>query len=48
MTRIFANEIALGIEALGDDDAPLVLLAGGAPPASSAPASRPGTMIMKT
>jgi pimeloyl-ACP methyl ester carboxylesterase len=29
MTRIVANEIALGIESFGDDDAPLVLLAGG-------------------
>ena len=29
MTRINANEIALGIESFGDDDAPLVLLAGG-------------------
>src|SRR5580700_6704299 len=29
MTTINANEIALGIESFGDDDAPLVLLAGG-------------------
>ena len=29
MTTVSANEIALGIESFGDDDAPLVLLAGG-------------------
>ena len=29
MTTVHANEIALGIESFGDDDAPLVLLAGG-------------------
>ena len=29
MTTVNANEIALGIESFGDDDAPLVLLAGG-------------------
>jgi len=29
MTTINANEIALGIDSFGDDDAPLVLLAGG-------------------
>ncbi|MEV2256476.1 alpha/beta hydrolase [Streptomyces sp. NPDC050147] len=29
MTTVKANEIALGIESFGDDDAPLVLLAGG-------------------
>ncbi len=29
MTRINANEVALGIESFGADDAPLVLLAGG-------------------
>ncbi|MGI8755772.1 MAG: alpha/beta fold hydrolase [Acidimicrobiales bacterium] len=29
MTTINANDIALGIESFGDDDAPLVLLAGG-------------------
>lgn len=29
MTTVRANEIALGIESFGDDDAPLVLLAGG-------------------
>ena len=29
MTTINANEVALGIESFGDDDAPLVLLAGG-------------------
>src|ERR687896_2130037 len=29
MTTLNANEIALGIESFGDDDAPLVLLAGG-------------------
>ena len=29
MTAIDANGVALGIESLGDDDAPLVLLAGG-------------------
>jgi len=27
MTTVNANEIALGIESFGDDDAPLVLLA---------------------
>jgi pimeloyl-ACP methyl ester carboxylesterase len=29
MTRISAGEIALGVESFGDDDAPLILLAGG-------------------
>ena len=29
MTTIDANEVALGIESFGDDDAPTVLLAGG-------------------
>ena len=29
MTTVNANEIALGIESFGHDDAPLVLLAGG-------------------
>ena len=29
MTTVEANEVALGIESFGDDDAPLVLLAGG-------------------
>jgi hypothetical protein len=29
MTTVNANEITLGIESFGDDDAPLVLLAGG-------------------
>ena len=29
MTTVNANEVALGIESFGDDDAPLVLLAGG-------------------
>lgn len=29
MTAVNANEVALGIESFGDDDAPLVLLAGG-------------------
>src|SRR5260370_8408713 len=29
MTTVKANEVALGIESFGDDDAPLVLLAGG-------------------
>ena len=29
MTTINVNEVALGIESFGDDDAPLVLLAGG-------------------
>ena len=29
MTIVNANEVALGIESFGDDDAPLVLLAGG-------------------
>src|SRR2546429_7000871 len=29
MTTVNANQIALGIESFGDDDAPLVLLAGG-------------------
>src|ERR1700722_3659327 len=29
MTTVNANEIALGIESFGDDDSPLVLLAGG-------------------
>ncbi|MDC0771465.1 alpha/beta fold hydrolase [Streptomyces sp. HD] len=29
MTTVHANEIALGIESFGDEDAPLVLLAGG-------------------
>lgn len=29
MTTVNVNEIALGIESFGDDDAPLVLLAGG-------------------
>jgi pimeloyl-ACP methyl ester carboxylesterase len=29
MTTINASEVALGIESFGDDDAPLVLLAGG-------------------
>ncbi|MFE6286216.1 alpha/beta fold hydrolase [Streptomyces sp. NPDC057877] len=29
MTRIIAHDIAFGIESFGDDDAPLVLLAGG-------------------
>ena len=29
MTTVNANEIALGIESFGDDDGPLVLLAGG-------------------
>jgi pimeloyl-ACP methyl ester carboxylesterase len=29
MTTVHANEVALGIESFGDDDAPLVLLAGG-------------------
>src|SRR5262249_15351004 len=29
MTTVNANEIALGIESFGDDDAPLVLLAAG-------------------
>jgi len=29
MTTVDANEVALGIESFGDDDAPLVLLAGG-------------------
>src|SRR5256886_15556906 len=29
MTTVTANEVALGIESFGDDDAPLVLLAGG-------------------
>src|SRR6187402_1893906 len=28
MTTITANEVALGIESFGDDDAPLILLAG--------------------
>ena len=28
MTTVSANEVALGIESFGDDDAPLVLLAG--------------------
>ena len=30
MTTVNANQVALGIESFGDDDAPLVLLAGGA------------------
>jgi pimeloyl-ACP methyl ester carboxylesterase len=29
MTAVNVNEVALGIESFGDDDAPLVLLAGG-------------------
>src|SRR5688572_13813983 len=29
MTTVIANEVALGIESFGDNDAPLVLLAGG-------------------
>jgi pimeloyl-ACP methyl ester carboxylesterase len=29
MTAVNANEVALGVESFGDDDAPLVLLAGG-------------------
>src|SRR5438445_2041445 len=29
MTSVNANEVALGVESFGDDDAPLVLLAGG-------------------
>src|SRR2546423_15368673 len=29
MTTVNANEVALGIESFGDDDAPLVLRAGG-------------------
>ena len=29
MTTVNANEVALGIESFGDDDAPLLLLAGG-------------------
>ncbi|MFE3203275.1 alpha/beta fold hydrolase [Embleya sp. NPDC059237] len=29
MTTVHANEIAMGVESFGDDDAPLVLLAGG-------------------
>ena len=29
MTTVTANEVALGIESFGDDDAPLVLLPGG-------------------
>jgi pimeloyl-ACP methyl ester carboxylesterase len=29
MATVNANEVALGIESFGDDDAPLVLLAGG-------------------
>ena len=29
MTTVNVNEIALGIESFGDDDAPLVLFAGG-------------------
>src|SRR5262244_1351481 len=29
MTTVDANEVALGVESFGDDDAPLVLLAGG-------------------
>jgi pimeloyl-ACP methyl ester carboxylesterase len=29
MTTVNANQVALGIESPGDDDAPLVLLAGG-------------------
>ena len=29
MTTVDANGVALGIESFGDDDAPLVLLAGG-------------------
>ena len=29
MTTVNANEVVLGIESFGDDDAPLVLLAGG-------------------
>jgi len=29
MTTVEANEVALGIESFGADDAPLVLLAGG-------------------
>ena len=29
MTTVNANQVALGIESFGDDDAPLVLLAGG-------------------
>jgi len=29
MATVYANEVALGIESFGDDDAPLVLLAGG-------------------
>src|SRR6266571_1616260 len=29
MTTVNANEVALGVESFGDDDAPLVLLAGG-------------------
>jgi hypothetical protein len=31
MTAVDANGVALGIESFGDDDAPLVLLAGGSP-----------------
>src|SRR6187397_2424324 len=29
MTTVNANQVALGIESFGDEDAPLVLLAGG-------------------
>ena len=29
MTTVNANQVALGVESFGDDDAPLVLLAGG-------------------
>jgi pimeloyl-ACP methyl ester carboxylesterase len=29
MATVYANEVALGIESFGDDDAPLILLAGG-------------------
>ena len=29
MTTVNANQVALGIESFGDNDAPLVLLAGG-------------------
>ena len=30
MTTVNVNQVTLGIESFGDDDAPLVLLAGGA------------------
>ena len=29
MTTVNANDIVMGVESFGDDDAPLVLLAGG-------------------